>query len=142
MAGRAERWPYSGPFVGRELRVVNPLELLGGIVQELTAAGYSLLLSARHGSISAAGQSAEGVILLGQGAHREAVGEIDRWNLALVVWGARSGDGNQVVVGSDNRSGGLRLPSTLSRWAGNARASWAIPIMPRTPSAWPALQTR
>ncbi|MEX2499414.1 MAG: substrate-binding domain-containing protein, partial [Wenzhouxiangellaceae bacterium] len=51
-------------------------------------------------------QAAEGVILLGQGAHGEAVEAVDRWHLPLVVWGAATEDGNHVVVGSDNRAGG------------------------------------
>lgn len=94
------------PSPERPMSGSYPLELLGGIAQELTGAGYSLLLSARHDSITAAEQSAEGVILLGQGAHGEAVEVVDRWNLPLVVWGAASESGNRVVVGSDNRAGG------------------------------------
>src|SRR3546814_1762149 len=52
MAPTPER-PMSGPY---------PLELLGGISQELTSAGYSVLLSARHGAITPATQAADGEI--------------------------------------------------------------------------------
>lgn len=92
--------PMSGPY---------PLELLGGITQELTSAGYSVLLSARHGSITPATQAADGVILLGQGAHEDAVHQVERWGLPMVVWGAQSGGDGHVVVGSDNRESGAEV---------------------------------
>ncbi len=92
--------PMSGPY---------PLELLGGIMQELTGAGYSALLSAGHDSITPATQSADGVILLGQGAHEDAVRTIERWQLPMVVWGAQSGSRDHVVVGSDNVHGGASV---------------------------------
>lgn len=103
MTPSAER-PMSGSY---------PLELLGGIAQELTGAGYSLLLSTRHDSMTAAEQSAEGVILLGQGAHGEAVEMVNRWQLPLVVWGAATEGGSHVVVGSDNRAGGQSVADHL-----------------------------
>lgn len=91
--------PMSGPY---------PLELLGGVTQELTSAGYSVLLSARHGSITPATQAADGVILLGQGAHDDAVHAVQHWRLPMVVWGAQMGAG-PVVVGSDNRQAGVEV---------------------------------
>lgn len=109
------------PSADRPMSGSYPLELLGGIAQELTGAGYSLLLSARHDSISAAEQSAEGVILLGQGAHGDAVRAIDRWNLPLVVWGSTAGSRNHVVVGSDNRAGGVSVANHF-RALGRRRA--------------------
>lgn len=96
MPPSAER-PMSGPY---------PLDLLGGITQELTGSGYSVLLSARHDAITPATQAAEGVILLGQGAHEDAVRSVERWQLPMVVWGAQSASREHVVVGSDNRQGG------------------------------------
>lgn len=88
--------PMSGPY---------PLELLGGLTQELTSAGYSVLLSTRHGHITPANQAADGVILLGQGAHDDAVRAVQQWRLPTVVWGAPIGAG-PIVVGSDNRQAG------------------------------------
>ncbi|MEX2499413.1 MAG: LacI family DNA-binding transcriptional regulator, partial [Wenzhouxiangellaceae bacterium] len=42
------------PSPERPMSGSYPLELLGGIAQQLTGAGYSLLLSARHDSMTAA----------------------------------------------------------------------------------------
>jgi DNA-binding LacI/PurR family transcriptional regulator len=98
MAPSPER-PMSGPY---------PLELLGGISQELTSAGYSVLLSARHGAITPATQAADGVILLGQGAHEDAVHTVEGWRMPTVIWGADMGAGH-VVVGSDNRQAGASV---------------------------------
>lgn len=98
MAPSPER-PMSGPY---------PLELLGGISQELTSAGYSVLLSARHGAITPATQAADGVILLGQGAHEDAVHTVEGWRMPTVIWGADMGAGH-VVVGSDNRHAGASV---------------------------------
>jgi DNA-binding LacI/PurR family transcriptional regulator len=86
-----------------------PLSLLGGISQELTSAGYSVLLTTRQGASNAAVQAADGLILLGQGARQDAVRLYDKLGLPMVVWGAaeeESGD-NHIVVGSDNRQGGI-----------------------------------
>ncbi len=83
-----------------------PLALLGGISQELTAAGYSVLLTTRQGASTAAVQAADGLILLGQGVHQDAVHRFDKLRLPMVVWGAHSEGDAHVVVGSDNRQGG------------------------------------
>jgi DNA-binding LacI/PurR family transcriptional regulator len=83
-----------------------PLGLLGGISQELTAAGYSVLLTTRQGANAAAVQAADGLILLGQGVHQDAVHRFDKLGVPMVVWGAGLKDDSHVVVGSDNRLGG------------------------------------
>jgi DNA-binding LacI/PurR family transcriptional regulator len=88
--------PMSGPY---------PLELLGGITQELTAAGYSVVLTSKQLLHTAPVMGADGLILLGQGAQGEAVREVKNMRLPLVVWGAPD-QGANVVVGSDNRAGG------------------------------------
>lgn len=94
----AER-PMSGPF---------PLQLLGGITQELTVRGFSVLLTAMSGLGDGFTVPADGVILLGQGAHDAALQAVARCGLPFVAWGAvPAGDGQgAVVVGSDNRHGG------------------------------------
>ncbi|GLQ93128.1 LacI family transcriptional regulator [Dyella acidisoli] len=85
-----------------------PLSLLGGISQELTSAGYSVLLTTRQGASNAAVQAADGLILLGQGARQDAVRLYDKLGLPMVVWGAAGeGGDNHVVVGSDNHQGGI-----------------------------------
>ena len=83
-----------------------PLVLLGGISQELTAAGYSVLLTTRQGATAAAVQAADGMILLGQGVRQDAVRRFDKLGLPMVVWGAQGEHDEHTVVGSDNREGG------------------------------------
>lgn len=90
--------PMSGPY---------PLELLGGITQELTAAGYSTVLTSLQLLDTPPVQGADGLILLGQGSHGEAVHALRGSSLPLVVWGAPAGDPDLVVVGSNNRKGGI-----------------------------------
>ena len=92
--------PMSGPY---------PLELLGGITQELTSAGYSAVLTSKQLIHTPPVQGADGIILLGQGSHGEAVKQIQRCGLPLVVWGAPHKDFDCIVVGSDNRTGGAQV---------------------------------
>jgi DNA-binding LacI/PurR family transcriptional regulator len=94
------------PVKGRPMSDPYPLELLGGITQELTTAGYSVVLTSKQLLDTAPVQGADGLILLGQGSHGEAVRALQQTNLPLVVWGAPEADGSYVVVGSDNRKGG------------------------------------
>ncbi len=94
------------PSVTRPMFDPYPLELLGGIAQELAAANYSVLLTTRQGALAPAVQAADAVILLGQGAKQQAVHVFDRLRLPMVVWGAPSPGDEHIVVGSDNRQGG------------------------------------
>ncbi|MBS0569035.1 MAG: substrate-binding domain-containing protein [Proteobacteria bacterium] len=94
------------PSVTRPMSDPYPLELLGGIAQELAAVDYSVLLTTRQGATAPAVQAADAVILLGQGAKLQAVHVFDRLRLPMVVWGAPSPGDQHIVVGSDNRSGG------------------------------------
>ncbi len=88
-----------------------PLALLGGISQELTSARYNVLLTTRNAADGdVALQAADGLILLGQGAHQDAVRVYDRLGLPMVVWGAAGmGGDSHIVVGSDNRHGGMSV---------------------------------
>src|SRR3954471_8243949 len=61
------------PVKGRPMSDPYPLELLGGITQELTTAGYSVVLTSKQLLNTAPVQGADGLILLGQGSHGEAV---------------------------------------------------------------------
>jgi DNA-binding LacI/PurR family transcriptional regulator len=98
------------PTSGRTMWDPYPLSLLGGISQELTSAGYSVLLTTRQGATDAPVQAADGLILLGQGAHQDAVRFYDRLGMPMVVWGAaEQGGDNHIVVGSDNRQGGISV---------------------------------
>ena len=87
-----------------------PLALLGGISQEPTSAQYNVLLTTRQAAGDVVAQAADGLILLGQGAHQDAVRAYDRLGLPMVVWGAAGVGGDQhIVVGSDNRLGGISV---------------------------------
>ncbi|MDE2427102.1 MAG: LacI family DNA-binding transcriptional regulator [Burkholderiales bacterium] len=92
--------PMSDPY---------PLELLGSITQELTTAGYSVVLTSLQLLDTPPVQAADGLILLGQGSHGEAVRHLQRSGLPLVVWGAPDTDPACIVVGSDNRKGGASV---------------------------------
>jgi DNA-binding LacI/PurR family transcriptional regulator len=76
------------PVKGRPMSDPYPLELLGGITQELTTAGYSVVLTSKQLLDTAPVQGADGLILLGQGSHGEAVKALLQTTLPLVVWGA------------------------------------------------------
>jgi DNA-binding LacI/PurR family transcriptional regulator len=54
-------------------------------------------------------QGADGLILLGQGSHGEAVKVLQKAGLPLVVWGAPEAGASYIVVGSDNRTGGASV---------------------------------
>ena len=97
------------PVKGRPMSDPYPLELLGGITQELTTAGYSAVLTSKQLLDTAPVQGADGLILLGQGSHGEAVKVLQKAGLPLVVWGAPDGESSYVVVGSDNRTGGASV---------------------------------
>ena len=79
------------PTVERQMSGPYPLDLLGGITQELTSTGYSVLLTSLQGGSLPNVQAADGVILLGQGAHEDAMHEVQRWGRPVGVWGAVSG---------------------------------------------------
>jgi DNA-binding LacI/PurR family transcriptional regulator len=97
------------PEKGRPMSDPYPLELLGGITQELTTAGYSVVLTSRQLLDTAPVQGADGLILLGQGSHGEAVTALKKRSQPLVVWGAPEAGSDTVVVGSDNRKGGASV---------------------------------
>lgn len=97
------------PSPERQMSGAYPLDLLGGITQELTSRGYSVLLTSLQTAVPPAVLAADGVILLGQGAHEEAMHQVQAWGRPLVVWGAVSRHESQVVVGSDNRGGGAMV---------------------------------
>ena len=95
------------PSAERQMSGPYPLDLLGGITQELTSTGYSVLLTLLQSAPPPGVQAADGVILLGQGAYEDAMHTVQRWGRPLVVWGAVSRHESEVVVGSDNRRGGV-----------------------------------
>ncbi len=100
------------PSANRRMNGSYPLELLGGMIHELTAANYSVMLSTRA-SLTDTTPTADAVVLLGQGSHEDAVAELDRFGLPLVVWGSVRNDGDHVIVGSDNVAGGCLAADRL-----------------------------
>ena len=95
------------PVKGRPMSDPYPLELLGGITQELTTAGYSVVLTsqaaARHGA--GAGRrrpDPAGPGLARRGGARRCSRPACRWWCGARRKPTRS----YVVVGSDNRKGG------------------------------------
>jgi DNA-binding LacI/PurR family transcriptional regulator len=89
--------PMSAPYL---------LDILGGISRELTAAGYSLVLTTVDALDGMALQSADGIVLLGQGAGDSAVRKLENALVPWVVWGAPHEGADYTIVGSDNRQGG------------------------------------
>lgn len=101
------------PSTNRPMSDSYPLALLGGIIQELASANYSVTLST-FVTFSATPPPVDAVILLGQGMHNDAVEGIERYGLPLVVWGAVRDDTKHVIVGSDNFNGGMLAAERLA----------------------------
>ena len=97
------------PDANRPMSDPYPLELLGGLLQELTSTRYSALLTTRSDADAPAVQASDAVVLLGQGPHHDAVRMFDKLPLPMVVWGAPGGGDKHVTVGSDNRHGGASV---------------------------------
>jgi len=95
------------------------LEMLGGIADELTARGYSMLLSKttqdpREWIINMVGsRRVDGVIVIGQSLHHAHLNELAAANINMVVWGARLPDQRYITVGSDNWEAGYKGTSHL-----------------------------
>lgn len=89
--------PMSGPY---------PLDILGGICQEMTSRGYNLMLTTLQNWTTEATHQADGVILLGQGAHETATRTLATAGIPFIVWGAHRPGSHYAVVGSDNKHGG------------------------------------
>lgn len=95
------------PSHDRRMSDPYPLDLLGGILQELTSAGYCAVLATLQGRHLPTLRAADAVVLLGQGANEDAVNAIAQWNMPMVVWGAEDAHGEHITVGSDNHRSGM-----------------------------------
>jgi DNA-binding LacI/PurR family transcriptional regulator len=90
--------PLSEPIV---------LIVIGGLLQAFATRGYRLILTTRSEAMSSNVLDAEGLILAGLGPNDEAIPQMQRFNLPLVVWGSsRPAFDNVVFLGSDNLAGG------------------------------------
>jgi DNA-binding LacI/PurR family transcriptional regulator len=87
------------------------LEILGAIADELSSCGYSMLLQKVTDDPSewiatiARGRRADGIIVIGQSLHHEALNRAASSDVPMVVWGARIKGQRYVTVGSDNVAG-------------------------------------
>lgn len=93
------------PSHNRSMSEPYPLSLLGGIMQELTSRSHNMVLTTMP-LFLAAPPAVDGVILLGQGVHEDAVDNIQRTGLPYVIWGSVDGNEDHITVGSDNVQGG------------------------------------
>lgn len=93
------------PSHDRSMAEPYPLSLLGGIMQELTSQAYNMVLTTLP-LFTAAPPAVDGLILLGQGMHEDAVDTVQNAGLPYVIWGSVDGNEDHVTVGSDNVAGG------------------------------------
>ena len=93
------------PSHDRSMSEPYPLALLGAILQELTSRGHSMVLTTMP-LFRSRPPAADGVILLGQGVHEDAVDIVQRTGVPYVIWGSVDGNEAHVTVGSDNVLGG------------------------------------
>ena len=88
--------------------VADPLLLLlvGGMLEELTAKGYALLLTNSNQFLNSDALSADGVIMVGEGEGGVRARQVADLGLPTVVWGEPLPGARVCVIGSDNREGG------------------------------------
>jgi DNA-binding LacI/PurR family transcriptional regulator len=100
--GHAAEQRFSDPFF---------LEMIGAIADELSAVGYSMLLSkviedpAAWIGAAVRERRTDGIIVIGQSLHHASLNELAGLDFPLVVWGARQKDQRYISVGSDNAAG-------------------------------------
>ena len=94
------------------------LSIIGGLLETLTPAGYSTLLTTNEHFLSSSAVGADGAVMLGQGEGAHRVTQVSAMNLPMVVWGEPVPGVSVKVVGSDNRMGGkLAAEHLVSRGA-------------------------
>lgn len=94
------------------------LSIIGGLLDALTPAGYSMLLTTNEHFLSSNAVGADGAVMLGQGEGAQRVTEVAAMNLPIVAWGEPVPGVSIKVVGSDNRMGGkLAAEHLVSRGA-------------------------
>lgn len=82
------------------------LAIIGGLLETLTPANYSTLLTTNEHFLSSNAVGADGAVMLGQGEGAHRVTQVAAMNLPIVVWGEPVPGVSVKVVGSDNRMGG------------------------------------
>lgn len=82
------------------------LSIIGGLLESLTPAGYSLLLTTNDHFLASNAIGADGAVMLGQGEGAHRLGEVEAFNIPMVAWGEPVPGMNVKVIGSDNHAGG------------------------------------
>ncbi|NIJ39709.1 DNA-binding LacI/PurR family transcriptional regulator [Sphingopyxis panaciterrae] len=82
------------------------LSIIGGLLETLTPAGYSTLLTTNEHFLSSSAVGADGAVMLGQGEGAHRVTQVSAMSLPIVAWGEPVPGVSVKVVGSDNRMGG------------------------------------
>lgn len=82
------------------------LSIIGGLLESLTPAGYSMLLTTNDHFLASNAIGADGAVMLGQGEGAHRLGEVEAFNIPMVAWGAPVPGLNVKVIGSDNHLGG------------------------------------
>jgi len=97
--------------------LTDPLLLIavGALLQAFAQRGYRLVLTTRSEALSSNVLDTEGLILLGLGPNDEAIPQMLRFDLPLVVWGSSRPASDKVVfLGSDNVAGGRLVGEHLA----------------------------
>lgn len=82
------------------------LSIIGGLLESLTPAGYSMLLTTNDHFLASNAIGADGAVMLGQGEGAHRLGEVEAFNIPMVAWGEPVPGMNVKVIGSDNHAGG------------------------------------
>lgn len=82
------------------------LSIIGGLLEALTPAGYSMLLTTNDHFLASHAIGADGAVMLGQGEGAHRLGEVEAFNIPMVAWGEPVPGMNVKVIGSDNHAGG------------------------------------
>ncbi len=82
------------------------LSIIGGLLEALTPAGYSMLLTTNDHFLASNAIGADGAVMLGQGEGAHRLGEVKAFNIPIVAWGEPVPGMNLRVIGSDNHLGG------------------------------------
>lgn len=109
-------------LISSDRPVADPLVLMliGGLLESLSPAGYTFLLTTGDRILESDAIGADGIIMIGEGEGGARARQVAELGLPMVVWGAPLPNAPFGVVGSDNREGG-RLAAQHLVDAGRSR---------------------
>lgn len=95
-------------LIASDRPVADPLVLMliGGLLESLSPAGYTFLLTTSDRILESDAIGADGIIMIGEGEDGQRARQVAELGLPMVVWGAPMPNAPFGVVGSDNREGG------------------------------------